>query len=273
MENIDPLLILQPIIFIVMSVVAILYWRKRRGFRRILLLLSLVAYAVAIGAKVAIQAVTYTAVSDYFGTMSVGVGLYFGLQTVFLEVGLAYLVASFAQKRVNMNASDGVAYGISLGFWENAVLLGALSLVNLIADYALIASGSSLGQLVYNALLNANPAYFSPPSVILPYVLIGTLERLSSLLVHVAFGTLCVLAVLTRRRRFLAYAMPMGLVDAFVPFASLNLYVFEGGLFLLSLGFIAVAWVSMRSAGTMMASPGQPIPESAPAAPPQPAQP
>ena len=255
MQNIDMILLLQPVLAIAMSVAGILYWRRRRGFRAILLLLALPAYAVAIALKVVIQAFTYTAVSNYYGTMSVEVGLYFGLQTVFLEVGLAYVFASLAVRRLGLGPADGVSYGLSLAFWENGALLGALPVLNLIVDYYLIASGSSVGQLVYSTLMNASPTYFLPPSDLIWFLLLGTLERLTSMLTHVAFGTLCVLAAFTRRKRFLAYALPMGLLDALVPFASLNVDLFEGGIFLLSLGFIAVAWRSLKQAGTMVASP------------------
>ena len=262
MQNIDPILFVQPILSIATAVVALAYWRRRRGYRWALLLLSLVAYAGAIMAKVAIQAVSYSAVSDYFGQVSVGLGLYFGVQTVLLEVGLAYVLARYAARRTGLSPSDGVAYGISLGFWENAVLIGALPLVNLTVDYYVIASGSSLGQQVYNTLMNADPAYFLPSSALAGLVVLGSVERVSSLFVHVAFGTLVVLAVITGRKRYLLYALPMGMVDALVPFANLNLDLFEGGLLLLSIGFLAVTWLAMRSVGSATPSTPQPPPES-----------
>jgi hypothetical protein len=39
----------------------------------------------------------------------------------------------------------------------------------------------------------------------------------------------------------------MGLVDALGPFASENIYIFEGGFFLLSLGFLALAAKSLSA--------------------------
>ncbi len=46
----------------------------------------------------------------------------------------------------------------------------------------------------------------------------------------------------------MAIALPMGLVDALVPFASLtSIAVFEIGIFLLGVGFILVAIIAMRS--------------------------
>jgi hypothetical protein len=54
-----------------------------------------------------------------------GLGLYYGLQTVFLEVGLAYVLAVYGVRRRGLKSSDGVGYGLSLAFWENGVLIVA----------------------------------------------------------------------------------------------------------------------------------------------------
>jgi hypothetical protein len=264
MQNIDPVLFLEPVFAVVMSVAAVLYWRRRQGFRAALLVVSLVAYVGAFMAKVAIQAATLSAVKNVFGSVSVGLGLYYGLQTVFLEVGLAYVLASLAAKRMSLKPSDGVPYGISLAFWENGVLLGALQILNFGVTYVLIASGSSTGQFLYSTISKAQPEYFLAPSALVWSELLGTLERLSSMLIHVAWGVLCVLAAVTRRRRFLAYALPMGLVDALVPFASLDVDLFEAVVFLLSLGFVLIAWRSLRQANSIIASPSTSPPESVP---------
>jgi hypothetical protein len=70
-----------------------LYWYVKRRFHPIVFLYSLIAYAVAIALKYAVQIPTIDAVTSYFGTNSVGLGVYYGLQTVVFEVGLAFLVA------------------------------------------------------------------------------------------------------------------------------------------------------------------------------------
>jgi membrane protein implicated in regulation of membrane protease activity len=181
--------------------------------------------------------------------VSVGLGLYYGLQTVFLEVGLAHVLAVYGVRRRGLKSSDGVGYGLSLAFWENGVLIGAFSLLNLSIVYLLIAYGSGAGQAIYTSVSAAQPAYFLPPSSLLPSALLGTLERLSSMLAHVAWGVLCVLAAVTGRRRYLGYALPMGMLDALVPFASLNVALFEGVVFLLSVGFALIAWRASREAG------------------------
>lgn len=249
MQNIDPVVFIEPVLAVVMSVVTIAYWRRRRGFRGILLVLSLAAYSVAIATKEVVQVFTLGVVTKSFGSVSVGLGLYYGLQTVFLEVGLAYVLAVYGVKRRGLKSSDGVGFGLSLAFWENGVLLGAFSLLNFGLVYILIASGSGAGQAIYASISAAQPAYFLPPSSLLPSALLGTLERLSSMLAHVAWGVLCVLAAVTGRKRYLGYALPMGMLDALVPFAPLNVTLFEVVVFLLSLGFVLVAWRASREAG------------------------
>ena len=239
--NIDLILMLQPLLALAISLGAVILWWLRRGFRGAILLMSAAAYFVAIGAKEAIQLPTAASVEAKFGATSVGLGLYFGLQTVFLEVGLAYLFAVYLARSRGLKVTDAVPYGLSLSFWENGVLLGVFSILSLGVTYLLLAAGGSEASTLYYQLVNAQPSVFLPPASLLPTVLIGTLERVSSMLIHTAWGMLCVFSAVSRRKRYLAYALPMGLVDALVPFASLNTNLFEGGLFALSLLFVVIA--------------------------------
>lgn len=80
----------------------------------------------------------------YFGSPSVVVGLYYGLQTVVFEVGLAFVVARYAVSRGKLGKNDAEAFGLGFGFWENAILLGAFSLVNLLAYYFILSSNMSV---------------------------------------------------------------------------------------------------------------------------------
>ena len=94
MENINPIFILQPAIVIVISTALMVYWYKKRRFHINIWLYSLIAYAVAIAIKYAVQLPTVASVS---AAGPVVLGLYYGLQTVFFEVGLAYIVAYFCR--------------------------------------------------------------------------------------------------------------------------------------------------------------------------------
>ena len=193
-----------------------------------------------------------------FGYASWQTGLYLGAQTSVFEVGLAYLVARYAVSRGKMIGADGEAYGISLAFWENGVLLGALTLFSLAADYFLIAGGL-LPTSVYQALVSSDPSLFYTPRQLAFPLALGVLERVSSLLSHFAWGYLCVLAAYLHKRVYLLIALPMGLLDVLVPFAQeVPLWEFEGLLFLFSLGSLLVAWKVTqkdRRAGYAMVAP------------------
>lgn len=242
MQDIDPLLIIQPLVYVVVSAGLILYWRLRRTFRGAVLVLALVAYAGAIALKEAVQALTLGSVTSAFGAASVQTGLYFGVQTSAFEVGLAYVVARYAVSRRSITGADAEAYGISLAFWENGVLLGALSLLSVSLTYVLIAQGL-IPQSAYQQIVAADPALFYPPSRLAAPVALGVLERVSSLLLHLSWGYLCVLAAYLRRRAYLMAALPMGLVDATVPFAQeVPLWEYEGALFALSLAVFLATW-------------------------------
>jgi hypothetical protein len=242
MQNIDPVLLVQPVIFIAISAGLIVYWRLRRRFAAIVLLFSFIAYAGAITLKEVVQVYTYGDVTAAFGSVSWQTGLYLGAQTSVFEVGLAYLVARYAVSRRQMGGADAEAYGISLAFWENGVLLGALTLVNLAVTYLLIADGL-IPASVYQTLVSSNPSLFYTPQQLAVPLALGVLERVSSLLSHLAWGYLCVLAAYLHRRVYVLIALPMGLLDVLVPFAQdLPLWEFEGLLFVISLGSFLVAW-------------------------------
>ena len=247
MQNIDPLFILQPIIVIIISTALLLYLYRRRRFNWMVLLYSLVAYAFAIALKYAVQIPTYSAVKTYFGAVSVGLGVYFGLQTVFFEVGLAYVVAWYAIKHGLLERKDAEAYGSGLAFWENAGLLGIVSLINLVSIYSILSSNTSLAQTVYNQLNANQPGLFAPAQQALENVALGTLERVSSILIHFAWGYLCFMAAILKKRRLFLIALPMGFVDFLVPFApTIGTTVFEAIVFVLSVVSLAVAWYAVK---------------------------
>ena len=247
MQNIDPLFILQPVIVIVICTVLLLYWYRKRRFHWMVLAYSLVAYSVAIALKYAVQIPTINAVKDYFGSVSVGLGVYYGLQTVFFEVGLAYLVAWYVISHGLLEGKDAEAYGSGLAFWENAGLLGILSLINLVAYYSILSSNTPLAQTLYNQLNASQPGLFSPATQALSLVALGTLERISSIMLHFAWGYLCFMAVILHKKRLFLVALPMGFVDFLVPFAStIGIIVFEAVVFVLAAVSVFVAWYAVK---------------------------
>lgn len=249
MPNIDPILILEPAVVIAFSTGLVLYWNHWRSPMKRVLFYSLAAYAIAIAIKTAFQAFTYGSVLAAFGYVSVGTGLYFGLQTVILEVGLAYLIASYAVRHSAFTNKDAGGYGLGLAFWENGVFLGIFSLVNLVAIYLILAMGLPQATDLYSALVTSTPAYFYTPSQLLPSIGWGILERISSLLVHFSWGYLCVYAAFFHRRSYLLLALPMGMIDFFVVYAGvLTIPFFE--ILVLWLALISLAVALLATSGS-----------------------
>jgi len=248
LQNIDLLYFLQPIITIAFSAGLVIYWHRKRTFTGAVLVYSLLAYAGAIAVKVAVQALTYPAFVARFGDNRWALGAYFGVQTVLFEVGGAFLVAAWAVSRGKLNTKDAEGYGLGLAFWENAGYLGTLGLFTLVSIYLTLAYAGPISQEVYSSLISTRPDLFYPPSQALPLVGYGLLERVTSLLFHVSWGYLCLIAASMHKRQYFLLALPMGLVDFFVPFAGiLGVLMFESLLFVLGLGSVALALLVTRS--------------------------
>lgn len=240
MQNIDPVYFLQPIISIAFTVGIVIYWHYRRTFTRAALVYSFPAYAGAIAFKTIFQSATYQSILPQLDGNVAALGAYFALQTIFFEVGLAFLVAKWAVSHDKLRLSDAEGYGLGLALWENAGLIGVLGLLSLLAVYLTLAAGGS-GAASLSGLVNYRPDLFFPPSQALPLIGWSLLERVTSLLFHVCWGYLTLLAAVRRSLRFLLLALPMGGVDFFVPFVNiLGTNAFELFLFLLSLGAVGL---------------------------------
>jgi hypothetical protein len=263
-QNFDPIWLAQPAIVIAFMTALVLYWRKKRTFAGYALALSFIAYFAAIAVKVIFQDLTISSFTDLVGKgNNFAFGWYYGLQTCFLEVGGAYLVARFAVSKKWLQPRDAEAYGLGLAFWENAILLGALSLFSLALNYTFLAfaGNSSIGQYAFGALKSSQPALFLPPLQALPLMGYGILERITSLLFHFSWGILVLLAAAYHRKDLFFIALPMGLLDFFVPFEPvLGIAVFELFIFILGLISILLTWRVTRS---LRQSPQTPIGQTA----------
>jgi hypothetical protein len=247
MQNINLLYALQPIIVIIICSALMTYWYFKRHFHISVWAYTAIAYFVAIALKYAVQLPTINIVTNAFGTHSVALGLYYGLQTVAFEIGLAYLIARYAVSHNKLEKKDAEAYGSALAFWENAVYLGALSLFNIIVIFALLSTNTPTAQTVYNQLMTSQPSLFAPALQALSSVGIGTLERISSILFHFAWGYLCIMAAVYHKKQLFLIALPMGLVDFLVPFAVAGkIALFEATIFALSVISVIVAWCATR---------------------------
>jgi hypothetical protein len=236
------------VIVIGFSVGPVFYWYRTRGFSRAVLGFSLLAYGGAIAVKVLFQYVT----APNFLSISQGsvwlLGLYLGLQTVIFEVAGAFLVARFAISRRKMKRNDAVTYGLGLAFWENGVLLGAIALLSVISYFMILSQGGPTAESMYTLLSATQPQLFYTPAEALPIVGWGLLERISSLLVHLSWGYLCVKSASLHRREYLLLALPMGMIDFLVPFVQiLTLPLFEIVVFMLASVCVFVTVYATRS--------------------------
>lgn len=248
MQNIDLFYFLQPVVTIAFSAGLIIYWHLKRDFTKAAFGHSLLAYAGAIAIKVVVQALTYNAFLTRFSDNASALGIYLGGQTVFFEVGGAFLVAAWAASRGKLNVKDAEGYGLGLAFWENAGYVGVFGLFTLVSVYLTLASGGPTAQKFYSDLISTRPDLFYPASLALPLIGYGLLERVTSLLFHFCWGYLCVLAACLHKRQYLLLALPMGLLDFFVPFAnSVGTPVFEAFIFVLGLGCLGLTVLVTRS--------------------------
>ena len=116
LENINTLFLIQPTVVIAFSVALVLYWHFKRSLRWRVLYYTLAAYAGAIALKNVVQFFTASTIINNFGSVSVGLGLYYGFQIVVFEVGGAFLVAWLMVSWDRLFAKDAEGYGISLVF-------------------------------------------------------------------------------------------------------------------------------------------------------------
>ena len=255
-ENINPAFFLESIGSLAVVAALLLMYRKR-GLTLPVLGITAASYFIAISLKEILQYYTLGGMVSAYGYSSVPTGLYLGAQTVVFEVFGAFLFAMAFKKYVRQ--ANAGAYGLSLAFWENGILLGILPLISLVSDFYIIGYGpASLSTLVYNALQKTSPGLFVGTLQALPVVGYSVLERISSLLMHYSWGFLVVSSVTTRKRIYLAYALPMGFVDSIVPFAGkLGLPISEGIFFLAGLLALFIALRVRKEVGRMDKSGGK----------------
>jgi hypothetical protein len=234
-SNIDPVYFLTPTVVIGFSLAFILYWRVRGRLTGSVLLTSFFAYFSAIAIKELIQYFALSDVTKASDANPVVMGVYYGSQTVVFEVGLAYLVAWWATKRKALKVEYAQGYGLSLGFWEDAVLVAIPLLLDYTVYYVTLSGSGSTSQTLFGLLHSRAPELFYPAKKALPLVALSILERVSSFISHFSWGYLCVLAAVFKKRRYLWAALPMGFVDFLVPFAdTLGVLHFELLIFLLA---------------------------------------
>ncbi len=246
--NIDPIYFLTPLVVIGFSVGLLVYWRLRRRLSGSAVALSLAAYGGAIAAKVALQAFTLGPLTSASGGNPWVLGVYYGGQTALFEVGGAFLVAGWAVAHRELWGVDAEGFGLSLAFWENAVLIATPLLLGYLVDWSVLSHpGTASAHQLYTSLQQTAPALFLPPAAALPLIAPALLERVSSLFAHFAWGYLAVMAAVFRRPRYIVLAAPIGFLgDFLVPFVGvLGIDGFELVVFAISaVGLGLALWVT-----------------------------
>ncbi len=226
----DLLYLIQPLSIITVTSLLLTWYHRKKRLTPAVLGLSAIAYFVAIIGKVLLQ--NSLAAGGLLPSNSYALGVILGLETSVLEIGVSFLVAQDALEKRRMKIEAAPAYGMGLAFWENGVLLGVFALPVLVWA---ITSGKTALQ-------------YGSPSVVLWLVALGTLERVSSILIHFSWGILTVVAAVSGKMKYLYVALPMGFVDALVPFApSLGLATFELIVFTISLASLLATYVLTKN--------------------------
>jgi hypothetical protein len=189
---VNPTEFLLPIIAIIVGVVPVLYFPRRA----VLLGLAALAYFVAIATKEVVE----LSFSSFFEQPSIPTYLAYGALTFFFEVGFAYVfLLRFRRGETTERPRSGWTYGIYLAFFENAVLLGALVLLELL-----------LVEISPVHLTAGDPYAANELSLAAPYL--G--ERSVSLLGHGVWGFLAYMATVRRRPGLVLWTIPLAMLDA-----------------------------------------------------------
>ena len=150
------------------------------------LFIAAAAYFTAIASKGVIQ----LAFLKFFITPQIPTFLAYGALTAITEPGFAYLF-------VRLVRQDPEGYGISLAFWENAVVVG-------------------LGDLAL--------ALYEPPlnQPFIDLVLVKIMDRLGSLFVHYSWGVCAYLSYKSRDIRYIISVAPLGFIDSLGSYVALT---------------------------------------------------
>mgnify|MGYP001772767381 CR=1 FL=1 len=241
LQNIDPVYFTTPVAVMLISFIPVIYLFRKRKLSTRIMFYAFIAYFSAIALKTVVQELTLNYVQHMMNTYLLG--FYYGVQTSIFEVGIAYLVVN--HYRENVNYEDALGYGLSLGMWENGVLIA----IPLLLDYTVYYIMIPRSQELYSILIKEAPSLFLPVSLALQIVGFSILERVSSMLLHISWGYLTVLAALTGRKVYVIYGMAIGFTDFLVPFEEiLGLAAFETIVFIMAASAFAFTYyISLKN--------------------------
>jgi len=229
--EINPLIALEPPLYIIIGVIPIIIFRPNGP----IIAISALAYFLAIVAKVLIESPS----SNFILSSPLYIqAIFYGSLTAIFEVGFAFLFPLLFQSSLKKyNKRLAISYGAMLAFWENAVLLGISGLIQVASLLYLQSHNPALVQQA----IQAQPSLAYPTPQLLPLIGFGALERISSFLAHTAWGSLGYYYLFRRSKSLFLIAL-LGYIDALVPLIQHNvipLSLFEILIFVISLiGFL-----------------------------------
>jgi uncharacterized membrane protein YhfC len=116
-------------------------------------------------------------------------------------------------------------------------------------------------QFLTYTQLNANSSgLFASAPTVLSSVAVGIFERVSSIVIHFAWGYLCLMAVVYRKKWLFLITLPMGFIDFLAPFAQNSLVLFEAVVFVLSLISVSVACYAVKQVKRSLENQTAPLP-------------
>ena len=186
-----------PAISLLVGIISLLAMMGSRGKGRSIALvfgIAAFAYFLAIFLKV----VSDELFNTFFSKLSIWTYIAVGAQTVFFEIGLAFLFALIFKKY--LDSQSAIAMGSGLAMCENFVLLGVVGTISVIL------------AMEFNPA--ALPLKISVISTYISGLLPHLLDRISSLISHTIWGFLAVMFVLKKSWKYII-AFPIGFLDSF----------------------------------------------------------
>ncbi|WP_052883148.1 hypothetical protein [Thermoproteus tenax] len=148
-----------------------------------------------------IKAIVQLSFLSFFLTPQTATYLAYGLLTAITEPGMALLFARFVREYPG-------TYGVSLAFWENAVLLGISEVI---------------AGLLFN--LTALPPSLASMLASTPFLFLASvkiIDRTSSLLLHYSWGVSAYHSYWRKDVKYILITAPFGMVDSLAAYVQLT---------------------------------------------------
>lgn len=188
---------LVPVISLLIGAISLLAMIGSRGKGRSIALVFGIA-AAAYFLAIFLKEISDALFSGFFLKPNIEGYIAVGAQTVFFEIGLAFLFALIFKKY--LDSQSAIAMGSGLAMCENFVLLGIFGIISMTLTIEFNSAALPLKSSVISTYI----------SDLLPHIL----DRISSLIGHTVWGFLAVMFVFKKSWRYLI-AFPVGFLDSF----------------------------------------------------------